>query len=110
MYEKLDRLREDLKNAERRKKSADERLKLAQDRLKEAESAQILSDVGALNLTPEQVAKFLQMAARGQLGGVPAAAEEKAERKAEIPAAEETRKEDETIDRDDEWKGDDADA
>ena len=57
MYEKLDRLREELKRAERRKKSADEKLKLAQDRLREAENAQILFDVEALNLTPEQVAQ-----------------------------------------------------
>lgn len=67
MYEKLDRLREEVRRAEKRKESADKKLKEAQERLQEAENSQILADVGALNYTPEQVALFLRMAASGKL-------------------------------------------
>lgn len=67
MYERLDRLREEVKRCEKRMEDAQERLKAAQAKLKEAEATQILSDVGALNLTPEQLAQFLQMAASGAL-------------------------------------------
>ena len=67
MYEKLDKLRDEVRRAEKRKKAADERLKTAQEKLREAENLQILSDVGALNMTPEQVAQFLKMAASGKL-------------------------------------------
>ena len=88
MYEKLDRLREDLKRAERRKKSADEKLKLAQDRLREAENAQIRFDVEALNLTPEQVAQFLKMAASGQMDAVRSSAGNAAAETGETPQEE----------------------
>lgn len=104
MYEKLDRLREDLKRAERRKKVADEKLKLAQDRLKEAENEQILFDVGALNLTPEQVGQFLRMAASGQLGtavnAVGDIAEAAVEAKEEGQAAADPEKEETTNEED----------
>ena len=43
------------------------KIKNLEQRLKEAEEAQILADVKALNLSPEQLARFLQMAAKGQL-------------------------------------------
>lgn len=67
MYERLDKLRDDVKRAEKRKQDAEIKLRTAQAKLKEAENSQILSDVGALNLTPEQVAQFLQLAASGKL-------------------------------------------
>ena len=35
--------------------------------LREAENSQILADVGAMKLTPEQLAQFLQLAASGKL-------------------------------------------
>ena len=70
MYERLDKLRDELKKAEKRKEDADKKLKIAQDRLREAESTQILADVEALHLTPEQVGQFLSMAANGQLPGM----------------------------------------
>ncbi len=70
MYERLDKLRDELKRAEKRKEDADKKLKIAQDRLREAESTQILADVEALHLTPEQVGQFLSMAANGQLPGL----------------------------------------
>lgn len=67
MYEKLDKLRDEVKRAAKRKKAADERLKDAEEKLREAENSQILSDVGALHMTPEQVAQFLRMASAGKL-------------------------------------------
>lgn len=70
MYERLDKLRDELRKAEKRKEDADKKLKIAQDRLREAESTQILADVEALHLTPEQVGQFLSMAANGQLSGM----------------------------------------
>lgn len=70
MYERLDKLRNELRRAEKRKEDADKKLKIAQDRLREAESTQILANVEALHLTPEQVRQFLSMAANGQLPGM----------------------------------------
>ncbi len=70
MYERLDKLRDELRKAEKRKEDADKKLKIAQDRLREAESTQILADVEALHLTTEQVGQFLSMAANGQLPGM----------------------------------------
>ena len=67
MFEKLDKLREEVGRLEKRRDEANERLKAAQAKLKEAEASQILSDVGALKLTPEEVARLLQLAASGQL-------------------------------------------
>ena len=67
MFEKLDKLREEVRRCEKRRDEANERLKAAQAKLKEAEASQILSDVGALKLSPEEVAKLLQLAESGQL-------------------------------------------
>lgn len=67
MYEKLDKIRAELERARQRKADADAKVKQLEQKLKEAENTQILADVGALKLTPEQVAQFLQMAASGQL-------------------------------------------
>ena len=67
MYEKLDKIRAELERARQRKADADAKVKQLEQKLKEAENTQILADVGALKLTPEQVAQFLQMAAVGQL-------------------------------------------
>lgn len=61
MYEKLDKIRADLDRAKRRRSEADARVKQLELKLKEAENSQILADVGALKLTPEQLAQFLQM-------------------------------------------------
>jgi len=67
MYERLDKLREEVKRCEKRRDEANERLKAAQAKLKDAEASQILSDVGALKLSPEEVARLLQLAASGKL-------------------------------------------
>lgn len=68
MYEKLDKLRAELSKAKQRRAEADAKVKQLEQKLKDAENTQILADVGALKLTPEQLAQFLQMAASGQLG------------------------------------------
>ena len=58
MFEKLDKLREEVRRCEKRRDEANERLKAAQAKLKDAEASQILS---------EEVAKLLQLVASGQL-------------------------------------------
>ena len=67
MYEKLDKIRGDLAKAKLRRDEADTKVKALEDKLQEAENSQVLADVSALKLTPEQVAQFLQLAASGQL-------------------------------------------
>ena len=67
MYEKLDKLRAELDRAKQRRADADAKVKQLEQKLKEAENTQILADVGAMKLTPEQLAQFLQLAASGQL-------------------------------------------
>ena len=62
MYEKLDKLRAEVKRWEQKIEDDKAKLRQAQDKLKEAEHSQILSDVGALNLSPEQLAEFLKLA------------------------------------------------
>ena len=57
MYEKLDKLRAEVKRWEQKIEDDKAKLRQAQDKLKEAEHSQILSDVGALNLSPEQLAE-----------------------------------------------------
>ena len=66
-YERIERLRDDLKRAKKRKEEADLRVKNCEARLHDAENNQIIAEVNALKLTPEQVAKFLQMAAQGEV-------------------------------------------
>lgn len=68
MYERLDKLRAEVKRAEKKLEDDKARLKAAQQRLQEAENSQILADVGALNLSPEQLAEFLKLVANGQAG------------------------------------------
>ena len=67
MYEKLDKIRAELDRARQRRAEADAKVKQLEQKLREAENSQILADVGALKLTPEQLAQFLQLAASGQL-------------------------------------------
>ena len=66
MYERLDRLRSEVERLKKKVEEDKNRLKLAEQRLKNAENAQIIADVGALNLSPEQLAQFLQMVQQGE--------------------------------------------
>ncbi len=61
MYEKLDRLRAEVAHRRRKVEYEKKKLRDSEERLKEAEDNQILADVGALNLTPEQLAEFLKL-------------------------------------------------
>ena len=67
MYEKLDKLRADLKRAKQKKMEMEAKIRSLEQKLQEAEDAQILADVKQMNLTPEQLAQFLQLAAAGKL-------------------------------------------
>ena len=67
MYAKLDKLREDLKKAVAKREAADAKVKQLEAKLKEEENQQIVSDVASYNLSPEQLAQFLQLAGSGKL-------------------------------------------
>ena len=67
MYEKLEKMRDEVSRCERRFKYAEEKLRAAREKLKECEAEQILADVGAMNLTPESLGKFLAIIKSGQL-------------------------------------------
>ena len=66
MYEKLDKLRAEVTRWEQKIEDDKAKLKQAQERLKEAEHSQIIADVGALNLSPEQLAEFLKLVTAGK--------------------------------------------
>ena len=65
MYERLEKLREEVSRWRRKLEYDKGKLKEAEDKLTAAENAQIIADVGALNLTPEQLAEFLKRAKNG---------------------------------------------
>ena len=67
MYAKLDKLRDDLKKAIAKRDAADANVKQLEAKLKEEENLQIVSDVASYNLSPEQLAQFLQLAGSGRL-------------------------------------------
>ncbi len=67
MYEKLEKLRGEVKRLRTRVEDDQNRLKAAEEKLKKAENDQILSDVSAMNLGPEQLAQFLKLMSQGQL-------------------------------------------
>ena len=67
MYEKLDKMRAELERAKQRRADADAKVKTLEAKLKEAENNQIIADVSAMKLSPEQVAQFLKFVASGRL-------------------------------------------
>lgn len=67
MYEKLDKLRAEVERCKSKIEDDKAKLKAAEAKLQEAENSQILADVGALNLSPEQLAEFLKLATSGKL-------------------------------------------
>ena len=67
MYAKLDKLRADLEKAVQKRDEAEKKVKQLEAKLKEEENLQIVSDVASYNLTPEQLAQFLQLANSGRL-------------------------------------------
>lgn len=69
MYERIEKLRDELERAKKRKAEADMRVKTCEARLREAENNQILAEVGALKLKPEEVARLLQLAQEKEKAG-----------------------------------------
>ena len=67
MYERLDRIREELAKARQKKEEVDAKVKALEIKLKEAEASQIVADVTSYNMSPEQLAKFLELASNGKL-------------------------------------------
>ena len=57
----------DLKKAVAKREAADAKVKQLEAKLKEEENQQIVSDVASYNLSPEQLAQFLQLANSGRL-------------------------------------------
>ena len=70
MFERIDRLRDDLERAKMRRAEAEARVKACENRLKEAENNQIISEVAKRKLRPEELAKLLQMASDGRLAAL----------------------------------------
>ena len=70
MYAKLDRLRADLQKAISKRDEADAKVKQLENKLKEEEATQIVNDVASYNMSPEQLAQFLQLANSGQLQSI----------------------------------------
>ena len=66
-YEKLDRIREDIKRDKAKVTKLQEQIKVKEAKLKEAEASQIVADVGAMNMTPEQLGEFLALIQSGNL-------------------------------------------
>lgn len=67
MYEKLDKIREDLKKAQAKRDAADAKVKSLESKLREEESLMIVNEVAAYKLSPEQLAQFLQLVGNGRL-------------------------------------------
>ena len=67
MYAKLERLRAELKKAVMKRDEAEKKVKQLEAKLKEEENLQIVNDVASYNLSPEQLAQFLQLAGSGKL-------------------------------------------
>ena len=64
------KLRAELDKARMKRAEADAKVKHLEQKLREAENSQILAEVGALKLTPEQLAEFLKMAAGNRVATV----------------------------------------
>lgn len=69
-YDKLDRMRADIQKDKDKVTELLERIKQKEARLKDAEASQIVADVSALNMTPEQLGEFLALIQSGKLSSV----------------------------------------
>ena len=101
MYEKLDKMRAELERAKQRRADADAKVKTLEEKLKEAENNQIIADVSAMKLSPEQVAQFLKLVASGQFSA-PEAVQQSTETKVTVAEDEATDEDDESEDFDNE--------
>ena len=69
-YEKLDRLRADIQKDRDKVARLLEQIKVKEAKLKEAENSQIVADVGAMNMTPEQLGEFLALIQSGKINEI----------------------------------------
>ena len=93
MFERLDKMRAELEKAKQRRADADAKVKTLEAKLKEAENNQIIADVSAMKLSPEQVAQFLN---------APEAVQQSTETKVTVAEDEATDEDDESEDFDNE--------
>ena len=101
MFERLDKMRAELERAKQRRADADAKVKTLEAKLKEAENNQIIADVSAMKLSPEQVAQFLTLVASGQLNA-PEAVQQSTETKVTVAEDEATDEDYESEDFDNE--------
>lgn len=101
MFERLDKMRAELEKAKQRRADADAKVKTLEAKLKEAENNQIIADVSAMKLSPEQVAQFLKLVASGQLNAAEAV-KQSTETKVTVAEDEATDEDDESEDFDNE--------
>ena len=101
MFERLDKMRAELEKAKQRRADADAKVKTLEAKLKEAETNQIIADVSAMKLSPEQVAQFLKLVASGQ-SNAPEAVQQSTETKVTVAEDEATDEDDESEDFDNE--------
>lgn len=69
-YEKLDRIRADIQKDRDKVAKLLEQIKVKEAKLKEAENSQIVADVGAMNMTPEQLGEFLALIQSGKINAL----------------------------------------
>ncbi|MCF0127349.1 MAG: DUF4315 family protein [Pseudobutyrivibrio sp.] len=69
MFERLDKYRDELERAKKRRDELDLRIKELERKCKEEENSQIHGMVHAMNLTPEQLQKLLEQVAANGLPG-----------------------------------------
>ena len=101
MFERLDKMRAELEKAKQRRADADAKVKTLEAKLKEAENNQIIADVSAMKLSPEQVAQFLKLVASVQLNA-PEAVQQSTESKVTVAENEVTDEDYESEDFDNE--------
>lgn len=101
MFERLDKMRAELERAKQRRADAEAKVKTLEAKLKEAENNQIIADVSAMKLSPEQVAQFLKLVASGQLNA-PKAVQQSTESKVTVAENEVTDEDYESEDFDNE--------
>lgn len=70
IFEKLERMRADIQKDKEKVTELLERIKVKEAKLKEAEANQIVADVGALNMSPEQLSEFLALIKSGQISAI----------------------------------------
>lgn len=69
-YEKLERMREEIRKDKERIAAMQEQVRAKEARLRDAENTRILADVCAMKLSPEEIGSILDMIQAGKLSEV----------------------------------------